>query len=345
MPAKAEDTTRVGFLVHYLDGADLRHFDPAFAELPDQDNSRFAERTQNILSPFVLDVVPLRSPRGPKLEVVVIVCPFTSDQALEGLRRGGAQPETEMVRLGMDIAIEKGCSVLGFGAYTSIVSGNCADLPEDRLACTSGNSLTVAAAVQTLVDNAEQMRLSRRVLGVVGASGNIGATLCELAAEHAEKLILIGRAGSTRRLERVAARIDKPVTISTDLEALRECDMIVAASNAPSPVIRPEHLSTRPMVICDVAVPADVHASVARERPLAKVLRGGLIQLPLDQGLGLGGVEPLPRHVYACMGETLLLGFEGVREHYSYGNLELSKVRELLSWSKRHDFKFASKVA
>jgi predicted amino acid dehydrogenase len=340
-----QDVQSVGFLVHYLNGADLRYFDSAFAEFLDHDNARFVEQTTGVLDPFVLDQIRVRSPRGPAVDLTVIVCPFTSEQALASLRQGGKSAPLNTVRDAMDIAIERGCSVLGFGAYTSIVSGGCADLEEDRIACTSGNSLTVAAAVQAIVDNARELELSRRVLGVVGATGNIGATVCELAAEHASEVILIGRAGATRRLERVAQRLQRPVRISCDMSALRECDMIIGASNSLSPVVLPEHVALTPTVICDLAVPADVHPTVAAARPLARVLKGGLIRLPLEQNLGLGGVEPMPHHVYACLGETLLLGFEGVREHYSYGALQAERVREIQSWARRHEFSVATKLA
>lgn len=339
-----EPARSVGFLVHYLDGADVRYFDPAFAAFSDSDNTRFVERTANVLEPFVLDVARVHSPRGVSVDLTVIVCPFTSEQALASLSGRGPNAVLSAVRQGMDIAIDRGCSLLGFGAYTSIVSGNCTELPEDRIACTSGNSLTVAAAVQALLDNARQLGLSRKVLGVVGASGNIGATVCELAAQSVNELVLVGRPGATRRLERVAERVTGKVKIESDMAALRDCDLVVCASNSLSPVVLPEHVSPEPTVVCDLAVPRDVHPSVRHQRPLARVLRGGLIQLPLGQGLGLGGVEPVPRHVYACLGETLLLGFEGVHQHYSYGGLQLQKVREVQSWAAHHGFEIADKL-
>ncbi|HZV00454.1 MAG TPA: hypothetical protein VFF73_27320, partial [Planctomycetota bacterium] len=44
-------------------------------------------------------------------------------------------------------------------------------------------------------------------IGVLGATGNIGAVLAEVAADHAADIVLVGRPGARRRLERVAGEV------------------------------------------------------------------------------------------------------------------------------------------
>ena len=128
-----------------------------------------------------------------------------------------------------------------------------------------------------------------------------------------------------------------PVRISASLDAVREARLVVAATNAATPVIRPQHVADGPVVICDLAVPADVDPAVA-ERPDVHVIRGGLVAVPQDPGFVIGGV-PLPAgHSFACMAETLLLGLVGVREHFSFGPVRPGQVRQAMAWAAVHGF-------
>ena len=42
---------------------------------------------------------------------------------------------------------------------------------------------------------------------------------------------------------------------------------------------------------------------------------------------------------YVCVVETLLLGLHNVQEHFSYGSLEVHKVRQIQTMSQLHAFK------
>ncbi len=128
-----------------------------------------------------------------------------------------------------------------------------------------------------------------------------------------------------------------PVAVSADLAALRGARLVVAATNSAEPVIRLEHVADGPVVICDLAVPADVDPEVAA-RPDVRVIRGGLVAVPNDPEFVIGGL-PLPRgHAFACMAETLLLGLVGVREHFSHGPIRPEQVRQAMAWAAAHGF-------
>jgi predicted amino acid dehydrogenase len=296
-----------------------------------------------VLSPFVVGSVPIRSPLGASVNVKVIGIPFTSSQVLASVYQRATDWAVDLVRAGVELAVQEECAVLGFGGYTSIVTNNCVGVPEDRIACTSGNSLTVAAAVEVIMEHAEQIGAGRRTLAVVGAFGNIGATVAELASEFVDEVVLVGRASTANRLSRLASRLSCPTTVADDLDAVRRCNLIVSASNSVEPIILPKHIGDHPTVICDLAVPQDVHGSVAIQRPRARVLQGGVVSLPLEQELGIRGASPMPGHVYACFAETVLLGFEGIAEHYSYGSLDAGRVRRVWDLARKHRFRFASK--
>jgi acetylornithine/succinyldiaminopimelate/putrescine aminotransferase/predicted amino acid dehydrogenase len=335
---RAPEPERVGFLVHFLEATDLRLFDSGFKSFSEQECTAFVDRMSSVLAPFAAECVELKSPTGRAVELCIIAVPFTAAQVVAAMSRGSTKWAVDLVRAGVDVARDLGCGLVGFGGYTSIVTDSCRTLVDDRLALTSGNSFTVAAAVEALTETAVGAGLPRKTLGVVGATGNIGAMLAELASDRVDEVVLVGRPGAERRLSNAAQRLRCSSRIATDMGALRECTMIISASNAPRPVILPEHVGTGPVVICDVAAPSDVHPTVKRERPRAIVLKGGIARLPLNQDIRSNGVKYAPGRIYACMAESILLGLAGVKGHFSYGPLESKKIRQIREIAREHDF-------
>ncbi len=129
-----------------------------------------------------------------------------------------------------------------------------------------------------------------------------------------------------------------PIKISTNMFDLQTCNAIMTASNAPEKLIQAEYLSHETTIICDISVPEDVAESVSKERPKVIVLKGGRVSLPENQKLNLQGLSLEQGQVYACMAETLILGLAGYRQHFSYGALEKSKVKQIRVLSKQHGF-------
>jgi predicted amino acid dehydrogenase len=335
---------KIAFLAHFRDGKDLPLFDPGFRPYSEAACEDFLCKTSPVLDPFVLASRRIGSPSGTSVDLNVIVVPFTASQASAALRSGDGDRLLAMLAAAVALATEGGATLVGCGAYTSILSDNCRQLARPGVGLTSGNSLTVAAAVQALDQVAGELGLRRRILGVVGATGNIGATLAEVAADDVDEVVLVGRPGAASRLTRVAARIKKPVRIESSLEALRGCNMIATASNSAVPIIRPEHIGDEPVVVCDVAVPADVMASVSVERPNARVVRGGLLKLPDGQDLQIRALDLPDRHVYACLAETLVLGLSGMDKMFSFGPLRPEKVRLIRSLAAHHGFTVDAKL-
>ena len=215
------------------------------------------------------------------------------------------------------------------------------------MALTSGNSLTAAAALDALFEGGRALGIRERRLGIVGAAGSIGAVLAEVAADDVHSLVLVGRAAARRRLEAVAERLSSRVRVevAADLSALRACTLVVSATNAARPVIRPEHIGDHPTVLCDVAVPRDVAPEVAAARPRALVLAGGEVRLPPGEAVEIPGLALSGGRVYGCFAETLLLGLGGVREHFSYGPLEADRVRRARALARAHGFSIALRRA
>jgi acetylornithine/succinyldiaminopimelate/putrescine aminotransferase/predicted amino acid dehydrogenase len=128
-----------------------------------------------------------------------------------------------------------------------------------------------------------------------------------------------------------------PIKVTADLMQLRFANMIVAASNSPKPLIAPAMIGNFPVVICDVALPPDVDPQVAN-LPDVSVIQGGIVQLPNTPDYKIAGINLPAGTAYACMSETLLLGLDGAKSHYSYGTIKTKQVRKIMDIAKVHGF-------
>ena len=130
-----------------------------------------------------------------------------------------------------------------------------------------------------------------------------------------------------------------PITISTNVNDIKNADVILSASSTADPFIFPNMLKKSGAIICDIAVPADVDSSVVGERPDVSVIKGGLVKLPYNPEFHIKGL-PLDKGVsYACMAETMLLGLMRVTSNYSYGSITKMQVKKISAIAKMHKFK------
>ena len=91
-------------------------------------------------------------------------------------------------------------------------------------------------------------------------------------------------------------------------------------------------------MICDIAVPTDVQATVLSRCPHVRVIKGGIIRLPQTQELSIGGMALPDGQFYACLSEVVLLGLAGIQHHFSYGPLQPERVRQISQLAKQHQF-------
>jgi len=389
----------VAFLGHFLEPKELKHWDPSLSAFNDADCDAFLDRTRGLLDPFVVERTEIQSITGDTVNLTVIGLAFTPRQVMDAFAEGNTRWAVSLIEKGVGLAKRLGCSVVGFGGYTSILTDNCRTIVEDDITVTSGNSLTSGAAVEALAQAAKKAGIWPGRLGVLGAAGNIGSVLAQVAADQVRDILLIGRPGAARRLEEAAGEVyfeawkrltryglaeglsaviaetetvrrlrregtqgverigdairvglDKelgelaPVRVAADLDALKQCNLILTATNSPRPVIFPEHLGKGRVVICDVAQPRDVDPSVQKERPDVVVLEGGIVRAPLGQVLDVGGMPLAAGQVYGCMAESILLGFAGIGEDYSYGRLTANRVRWIRELSRIHGFTIEEEV-
>jgi acetylornithine/succinyldiaminopimelate/putrescine aminotransferase/predicted amino acid dehydrogenase len=336
---------RVAFLGHLLEDADLRDWDRTLAPLTTAECGTLLARTRTVLSPFVLGRHTVAGASGRAVDVDVIAVPFTAAQVMDGFARGDVEWARAQVLEAVALASARGCRVVGFGGYTSIVADGCRAIGEGPLALTSGNALTVASTVHAACRAMDRFGFDRVRLGVVGALGNIGHVVADLLAERADEIVLVGRPAARSRLLRRAEELRRAsthrelsVTVATDASALRACNVVVSATNAARPLLFAEHFGDGPVIVCDVATPGDVDPAVAASSSHVHVLHAGRVRLPHGQAMRLPGIPSLGRDIFGCLAETLLLGLEGATASFSIGALTPGIVRQAADMAARHGF-------
>jgi acyl transferase domain-containing protein/acyl-CoA synthetase (AMP-forming)/AMP-acid ligase II/NADPH:quinone reductase-like Zn-dependent oxidoreductase/acetylornithine/succinyldiaminopimelate/putrescine aminotransferase/predicted amino acid dehydrogenase/NAD(P)-dependent dehydrogenase (short-subunit alcohol dehydrogenase family)/acyl carrier protein len=136
-----------------------------------------------------------------------------------------------------------------------------------------------------------------------------------------------------------------PIRIHEDVAALRDCDVAVTASNSVEPIIHAKDVGERLRVVCDISVPPDLAPDVLTLRPDLLVLSGGMVRLPYEEDLELTELGLPAGHLYACMAETILLGFENAPSEVSSGEIRPEQVASLSAMAKKHGFDLGYLVA
>jgi len=278
---------------------------------------------------------------GEQIKGWFIACPYTPRRMLELPERTVYRKIIQTGRM----AERLGAKILGLGAFTSVVGdagvtiANSLDVP-----VTTGDSYTVALAVQAIQDGAKLMGIDIRdaSMAVIGATGAIGRVCAELFAGEAARLFLVAR--NEKKLEvlrdKLKVRARSELVVSTKMDVLSQAQLILTVTSAVHDIIKPGHLLPG-SVICDVARPRDVSAMVAAVRDDILVIDGGMVDVPgpVDFHFNFGFPEG---KAYACMAETMALALEGRFEDYTVGKeITLERVREITAIAEKHGFRLS----
>ena len=300
------------------------------------------ERLFSFLPPVKASpITGIRSQHG-EVEGCFIACPLTAklmmnmptNAVINKIIRGGR------------LAERMGAKILGLGAFTKVVGDAGITVAKNlRIPVTTGNSYTVATAVQSVRDAARLMGhdLKKASVVIMGATGAIGRVCARILARETGNMTLVAREES--RLYETASEIlidtGLSVNVTSDSKkALRSGDVVVTVTSALDAVIEPEDL--RPgAVVCDVARPRDVSKRVSEVRDDVLVIEGGVVEVPGDADFHFNFGFP-PRMAYACMAETMILTLENRFESYTLGrDLQVDKVVEIAAMAEKHGFKLA----
>lgn len=276
---------------------------------------------------------------GKEIEGWFIACPLTPAQMVS------LPPEAvykKVIATGR-LAQRLGAKILGLGGFTSVIGdGGLTIARHLDIPVTTGDSYTVATAVEGLLQAARRMNINpaEATAAVVGATGSIGSVCAQLLGCHVAELILIGR--DSEALEQVKTKVQTQgcdqICTSTQMDDLHRADMILTVTNAVQTVVEAHHLKSG-AVICDVARPRDVSRQVVNERDDVLVIEGGLVEVPGQVKFNFDFGFP-PSMAFACMAETITLALEGFYQSYTLGkSLSLAQVETVSIMAKKHGFK------
>ncbi|MDW7685334.1 MAG: shikimate dehydrogenase [Bacillota bacterium] len=291
------------------------------------------------LPPFkVSDISGIRSQHA-ETSGHFVSCPLTSKQMV-------TLPEdkviNKIIRAGK-VAEKLGAKIVGLGAMTSVVGDAGITVAKNlNIAVTTGNSYTVATAIQGTKKAAELMGidLSRAEILVVGATGSIGNVCARVLARDARFLTLMAR--DKKKLDTLASRILREnglaVKVTSDIKrSLQRADIVIAVTGSADAVI--DVMDLKPgAVVCDVARPRDVSKRCAELRNDVLVIEGGVVDVPGMADFGFNFGFP-PRTSYACMAETMILSLEKRFESFTLGrDLSVAQVDEITRLADKHGF-------
>lgn len=329
------------FIVHPLDVADVARKYKVAKYLP---RSVVEWLMKRMPAKPLSHITGIRSSLGTEIEGWFVGCGLMPRQFVELEEEFVVEKVVEAGK----VAESLGAQILGLGAYTAIVgNGGQAIAERLKIPVTTGNSYTVATAVEATFLGAEKMGIdiSRCKAAVVGATGSIGRVCSLILAERVPRLALMAR--NQAKLESLAEEVLRgkdgrlAVEIHTEVKkAISDAQLVISVSSSPEALIFPEELLPG-AVVCDPARPRDVSVKVAQRRKDVLVVDGGVVEVPGEVEFGFDFGFPAGT-AYACMAETMVLALEGRFESYSLGReLEREKVEEIARLARRHGFRLA----
>lgn len=337
---------KVAFVGHFIKAKDLVLWDQSFESWSVPELEQLISRTAKFLDPVIFDQINVNAAGGRTVHLNFIGLFLDSREIGNAYRSGDFQWIVDKIQRAADIAEANGCQVLGLGGFTSILTRNGQWVKTQNMKITTGNSLTVGFGLKAIYRAAKQKNvdINQSSVAVVGAGGNIANTYAALLADQAKEMILIPRMLNSPKIIQLKEQLLRlnpslKIEITDKMEAIKHCPIVVTSSNSIRPIILPEHLSTDSKIICDLAVPADVDKTVRLIYPDLKQIMGGIVRLPENNTFIVGGI-PLPKgHIFACMGETLVMGLDECT-HFSgsIGAVDPNDVYQTLELAKQFGF-------
>lgn len=326
------------FIIHAMDVEDIKRHIFFFRPFP----SSWVEYLASRIPPFILSHVRgVRSAyNGKEIEGWFIGLPMTPRALLEYPFPFVAD---RIRRCGL-LAEKKGAKIIGLGAFTSVAGDGGITVKKGlRIAVTTGNSYTVATALEALELACAKMEidLDSETVAVVGATGSIGRACALILAERGRRVRVIGR--DPEKVERVRQEVAavSPYEVKgfVDVaEGIQGCRAVLTVTSAIGNIIEPSWIA-KGAIICDVSRPRNIAEEVARARKDVLVIEGGVVDVPGEPDFGMDFGYP-PRKAYACMAETMILTLEGRFEDYTLGKeVEVAKVKEIEALAKKHGFR------
>ena len=186
---------RFAFLLHPLDLQSYADFDPTLAGLAPDELADAVRVIHGLADSAFVGEARITSAAGRSAYGEFILVGHT---AAELLAMSHAQAAA-VIGEAIDRARERGARLVGLGAFTSIVTQGGLAVQDRGVALTSGNSFTVASALDATHDALRAAGKLDPAVAVVGAGGAVGRALALLFVEDVGRLILVGNPGRSAK--------------------------------------------------------------------------------------------------------------------------------------------------
>jgi len=120
---------------------------------------------------------------------------------------------------------------------------------------------------------------------------------------------------------------NKKIEVGTDLGLLKDCDVVIVATSDPTPFLNKSFFK-KGALICDISVPLNCDDDLLEDQDY-EVIKGGIVNLVNGENLYPPGLYLNKGQAFACMAETMLMGFEHANGQYSFGELLKDQVNEI----------------
>jgi len=290
-----------------------------------------------------------------KTNGIMIFCPLSPSQMM----RLKPKDKKKLMHEYINIANEHNATVIGLGAYTSIITrGGLELIPETKATITTGNSLTAMASIAKVVNNVTNT-LDKKV-AIIGPRGSIGRLCVLFLSDKFSQVFLVGRKGTHKKVYAdlfhdlldyaetcfnlstssalyhlkstyEQSNMAKDAFVQSIINAPSDFSFVI--SDDPEEVIQEMDciLSAtshgKPFLNSETLKPHCVVVDSARPFDFIPsdsssiILEGGLVNQPVKYTYGDSNML---RHnagiTIGCFSETIALSLEGVNKNYSLGN-------------------------
>jgi fatty aldehyde-generating acyl-ACP reductase len=299
---------------------------------------RVVERWFRYQWPFVASYITgLTLANGTPTTGAMLISPLTTEQMIRNPRLG-RQRVLQTIRL----AEKMGAKIAGLGAFTSIITRDGQELKgKVNLGLTTGNPQSAAIAVQNVLHAAALTNLSlpHATVAIVGGAGSVGSACAKMLARFVAVLFIIDiKKDELQNL--ITELADQPAAVKgmTNLDHVREADVVIATTNNPYILLTAHHLKAGAIVI-DAAQPKNVSEDVPHQRPDVLVIDSAVVRTPdvdVHFNLDLG-----PNEALGCLSEAMILTAIGWDGHYSLGKADPSHATHIIATGRSLGFRLA----
>jgi fatty aldehyde-generating acyl-ACP reductase len=325
---------KFAFIAHPRDLNDVSRKIPIAYFLPDRLVNFWLRHQWPVVGSYITG---LKTVQGETVTGAMLFSPLTPPQMIHNTRLA-----RKRVLQSVKLAQKMGAHIVGLGAFTSIVTKDGRDLiGKTDVGLTTGNPHSAAIAVQNVIMAAVLTNLSlpHSTAAIVGAAGSVGSACAKLLSNVVAKLILIDiKKDELRKLLEDLSGQSVEVQGTHCIDALRQADVIIAATNSPHILVRAEHLKPGAIVV-DAAQPHNVSEQIPIERRDVLVIESAIVETPgVDCHFDLGLA---PGEALGCLSETMILTAVGWKGHYSVGKAEPTHAIEVTGAGRNLGFRLA----